>query len=376
MDNEAEKLMAKATARVVIDEPFFASILLRQNRMEDTSCDTAWVDGESLGYNPDFIKSLDPSELKGLLLHEVMHLVYMHHLRRGDREHRQWNVAGDHVINLGLHEGGYILPNGGLMDPQYKDMYTEEVYGKLPPCPPGGNGNGKMPGWGEVRDKKAKGKKLTGAALKDAINQTKVLINQAHNAAKARGNVPAGVDRMVKDMNDSKLPWRQILSRFVGEKAKNDYSWSYPNRRYLPQGIILPGLDSEGFGKIILANDTSASISEKQLKEIASEAVGCLAMYDEEGIDVKLTCLWCDTKVHVQYIGVGDTPVPQGGGGTDFVPVFDWIDENEVKPQALIYCTDGHCHSFPDKPAYDVLWGVIGKHDFKPPFGEVMHVQD
>ncbi len=377
VNKSAEKAVDAMVSRVVFDEPFFAVLLMRQKRILDRACKTAWVDGTSLGYNPDFIMSLDRDELKGLLLHEVGHLMHLHHLRRGDRCPKGWNIAGDYVINKELKDSGYKLPEGGLISDDYDGMATEEVYTKMPTPPPGFGPDDE--GIGGVRDQKNPDSTTMTKHQKQVAEQDmKVTINQAYEAAKRQGNLPAGVERLVDDMNDPKLPWREILSRFIGEKAKNDTSWAVPNRRYLPQDIVLPGPDGYTFGKVVLANDTSCSISSELLVQIASEAMGCVSMYDDEGLDVTLPCLWCDTSVTQQDLRAGDVPEPVGGGGTRFSPVFEHIEENSLNPKALIYTTDGYCDDFPkEEPDYPVLWGIIGDNkSFAPPFGEVMYVRE
>lgn len=311
IDREAEVLVNKMISRIAFDEPFFSVILSKQIRVQDPTCKTMWVDGMRLGYNPDFVKELDRDELKGVLIHEVMHLVHLHHLRRGNRHPFKWNVAGDFVINWSLVKpsdprNSYKLPEGCLLDAQYEGMSTDQVYSTLPEFPPGGNGNGDGDGdgdgrpnpLGEVRDQKnGDGTAMSEHEKKVAGHEMKVTVNQAYDAAKRQGNCPAGIERLVEDMNDPKLPWKEILSRFTGEKAKTDLSWSVPNRRWLQQNIILPGPDGETFGKPVMVCDTSCSIDSKMLQEVVSEMMGCLSMFDEEGMDVTLTCMSCDTKV-------------------------------------------------------------------------------
>ena len=380
VDKSAKDRVDNMVSRICFDEPFFAVILMSQVRRLDRTCSTAWVDGTTLGYNPDFIESLDRDELKGLLLHEVGHLMHLHHLRRGGRDPKGWNIAGDYVINKELKDSGYKLPKGGLISDAYDGMATEDVYATLPKEPDGGGYSDSGRELGDVRDQKTpSGTPMSDSENQEAQKDMQVKINQAYEAAKRAGNVPAGVERLVKELNDPKLPWREVLARWIGEKSKNDYSWSVPNRRYLPQDIVMPGPDGFTFGKVALACDTSASIDQDMLRDIASEALGCLSMYAEEGLEVTLPCLWCDTEVTYQELADGDVPKPEGGGGTHFTPVFEYIEEHDIKPKALIYITDGYCDDFPSvEPDYDVLWGIVGGNDgFNPPFNwEVMHVRE
>ena len=374
----SKKQIEKAYTRLIIDHAFFATILLKQERVEDTVNPTMWVDGKRLGYNPDFVMERTFDELVGVLAHEVMHLVFKHHLRRGDRHPKKWNMACDYVINNSLvDDWGFILPKGALINSAYSGKSADEVYSMLPD-PPDGDGDGYGDGgWGEVKDQPgSNGKAMSRDERDKAEAEMKVDINQAYNACKSQGNLPAGIKRMVEEMNDPKLPWREILSRFLGERAKVDYSLTKPNKRFAHMDVIMPGLDGETFGKVVLACDTSCSIDEGMLKEVCSEVLECLNQYDDEGVDVTLTVLWCDTKVYPEEVGIGGNPNPQGGGGTDFAPVFEYIAENNVQAKAVIYITDGECDSFGEQPGIDVIWGITsdGRKDFSPPFGEVMHI--
>ena len=136
MQMTAENKVRKARTQLVLDEPFFGSLALKLKILEDQSCSTAWVDGTTLGYNPDFVNNLPYKHLVGLIAHEVMHCVGCHHARRGDRDHGRWNEAADHAINQILHDAGFELPEGGLMDDQYKGMDADSIYNMMPTPPP------------------------------------------------------------------------------------------------------------------------------------------------------------------------------------------------------------------------------------------------
>jgi len=63
---------------------------------------------------------------------------------------------------------------------------------------------------------------------------------------------------------------------------------------------------------------------------------------------------------------------PRGGGGTDFRPVFAWVDENHIQPVCLIYLTDLCCYSYPEPPDYPVLWVTDSRRT--APFGETVRI--
>jgi predicted metal-dependent peptidase len=188
------------------------------------------------------------------------------------------------------------------------------------------------------------------------------------------GNLPGGVQRLVQEILYPPLNWRELLRHFVEESARKDYSWMCPSRRYLHQGLCLPGLYSKDLGHIVIAVDTSGSIDTDALSRFATEVSAILEVYDTV-IDV----LCCDTKIqdHRQF-DRQDLPLniePKGGGGTSFIPVFEWVEAQNLVPCCLIYLTDLECSRFPiNAPGYPVLWVQTGNGGYPVPFGEVIRM--
>jgi predicted metal-dependent peptidase len=388
--------MIKARAGLILDQPFFGSLALRLFMKEDKTCKTAWTDGEYLGYNPEFIKSLTMDQTKGLICHEVMHLAVLHHLRRGDRDKKKWNQAGDYAINQTLVDAKFVLPDDGLLNPAYNGMTAEHIYSLLPDtessqggkgtgssCETSGNNknngsgddnNSDPGGCGEVRDAKGdNGQPASAAELTQKEEEWRVAVSQAAQQAKAMGNLPAELDRLIGEILEPKVDWREVLRRFVEINAKNDYSWMHPNNRYIYSGVYLPSLKSEKLPPIVISVDTSGSIRVEELNQFASEVNAIL-----EDFNTSCTVLYCDTKVsRIEEFDSDNLPVklnPKGGGGTDFRHPFLYIDENNLSLSCMVYLTDGVCSRFPEQPPYPVLWAIIGKSDFTPPFGEVVKI--
>jgi predicted metal-dependent peptidase len=195
-----------------------------------------------------------------------------------------------------------------------------------------------------------------------------VAVAQAQQVAQQRGQLPAGLARLVEEMLQPRVDWRDVLREFLSRHARNDYSWSPPNRRFVHQGLYLPGLRSEELGDIVLAVDTSGSIGPGELARFAAEAEGIL-----ESFDCTLTILYHDTEVQrVQHWTSNDGPLvlePVGGGGTSHCCVFDWI-EGEGMQTACVVCLTDLYTEFPDlMPAVPVLWAVVGGNPSQPPFG-------
>jgi predicted metal-dependent peptidase len=363
-----ELALDRAYVVLVCAHPFFATILLRLKRVEDTTAPTMWTDGKSLGYNPDFVLKLSRDELVGVLAHEVLHVAGLHPFRRGARKPRAWNIACDAVVNHIVQESSLKLPSGCI--PAVAGKSAEECYVDSPEDGKGGNDPG---GCGEVRDPtNGNGDAMTEAELDQATQEAKVLVQQAVNAAKRAGKFPAGLKRFADEAMEPRVPWREILARFIDGQAKNDYSWGRPNRRYLSAGILLPSLWSPGYGKIMFGCDTSGSIDQGQLKEICSEVLGCLELYTERGESPELTVAWFDHAVYPQTVNDADELEPKGGGGTSFAVVFDYMREAGEQPKAVVMVTDGYCSDFGEAPECPVLWVLTQQNrGFVPPFGEL-----
>ncbi len=382
-DIKASDKLSKARAGLILQSPFYASIALRLPLVADPSCQTAWTDGVSLGYNPAFIDGLTIDQCKGLLVHEVLHVANMHHLRRGARELELWNVSTDLAVNPIARSAGYNLPDGLLEDPQFADCSAESIYGVLSNQPgkdqgqEQGQGDDQGDGQGQGQDPASSGNMAPGEVRdlpagmdKDqAAQDTKVMVQQAAAMAKKMGSLPGDLARMVDQIVNPVLPWREVLQRFLTEHAKDDYTWTRPNKRFLHQGLYLPSLDNPALGDLVLMVDTSCSIDDAALARMVSEFDGILAAYE-----TTLHVVYVDTQVQgSEVITRYDRPdklSAPGGGGTNFRPGFDWIEEQGIEPAAIVYFTDGECNRFPDPVDKPLLWVLTQEdRDFNPPCG-------
>jgi predicted metal-dependent peptidase len=190
-------------------------------------------------------------------------------------------------------------------------------------------------------------------------------------SAKACGHEPANVDRPLSDSRETRQDWRTILRDFIAARTPSDYRWSPPNRRYVASGLYLPSVDRTGLGTIVIAVDTSGSIGDEELEQFAGEISAIADEAQPEAIHV----VYCDAAVQSsQQFGPSEAIHldPKGGGGTDFRPVFEWVEENGIAPVCLIYLTDLCCHSYPPIPEYPVLWVTDSRRT--APFGETVRI--
>lgn len=384
-DEEVKLRVSKARAFLLLDHPFFATLLLHMTPMRVDgkpgyeSIKTMATDGQRLFYDANFVMSLDLQELVGVLAHEAMHPAMAHHLRRSEREPRKWNVAADYAINPIILDSGLKLPKDALVDAKYKGMMAEEIYNLLPVSKSGGKGDNQDPGGcGGVMDATGKnGKALTKAEADEMVAEAKANLAQAAAMAKARGKLPAGVEALVDEMLNPQVQWTDVLRMFVARLIKTDTTWSTPSRRFAHQGIIIPGPLKEGTGEIVIGVDTSGSIycDPTALSQFLGEINSILEDVKPERIHL----VYCDAAVAgVATFEQGDTigPAsfkPKGGGGTCFEPVFDWARENAT-PMAIVYLTD-LMGSFPKGCDVPTIWVCANNEGGTAPFGDVIHVK-
>ncbi len=377
----AAKAVSGARARFVLGRDarsaFFACLALRLKPVPSWDVPTMATDGRSLEYNPSFVAGLAADELLGVVAHEAMHCALGHHARRGARDLSRWNVACDLAVNGILVGAGFSLPETRLMagEGAYSGLppgkAAEAYYGLLPQPPedqpddgdqdPGGCGAVKDPGSGSP------------AETADQQASWDAAVAQAERAAAARGELPAGLARSVADVLHPPADWRSVLREFVASTARSDYSWSRPNRRFIAQGLYLPGLRSEELGEVVVAVDTSGSVGAAELAVFGGELDALLGAFD-----CTATIVYHDSAVtHVQEWAPADGPLvlePKGGGGTSHVPVFEWLDREGKEPACVVCLTDLETE-FPDRaPAVPVLWGVVGGNTSTPPFGRAVPV--
>jgi len=198
-----------------------------------------------------------------------------------------------------------------------------------------------------------------------------IAADQAIRSAKACGHEPNHIDRPLADNRQSKQDWRSVLRDFVTARTPSDYRWNPPNRRFVASGLYLPSVARTGLGTIVIGVDTSGSIGDKELEQFAGEISSICDEAQPECVHV----VYCDAAVQgVQEFGPSE-PIqlqPKGGGGTDFRPVFNWVEENGIDPACLIYLTDLFCHSYPNPPEYPVLWVTDSRRN--APFGETVQI--
>ena len=386
----------KARTTLLLDHPFFGTLLFRLKGRETHSVQTMATDGVSLFYNPDFVATLPAAELCGVLAHEVLHPALQHHVRRGNRSPVRWNKACDFAINPLVVDAGLSLPKDILLEDRFRGMSAERIYNLLAEEEDGGGQQSEdgedsesttsndvegkddednVPdapvtpgGIGQVLDAPA-AEEADGKTGDEQARDWQIAVEQAETLSKLAGKVPAGLDRSLEGAEEARVDWRELLRRSWSQTGVADYSWLRPSRRHIWQGLYLPGVIREGVGEVVIAVDCSGSVSARQLSLFEAEIQSILEGQRPELVRV----LYFDTLVHKVDVFQAGQPIklaPVGGGGTDFRPCFDWIEENAVRPDMVVFLTDLYGTVPNERPAYDVIWASTGARE--APFGRLV----
>lgn len=405
--NERDRLVA-ARAALLLGEPLFGIIVSRLKLTDVPWIMTAGTDGKRFCYNPAYIAALSDDEITGLWVHEAFHIMDGHLWRfvKGMDQHTA-NLAMDYAIDPLGKKYRFTIPNE-TVNPEWHGWAWEQIYealiqeqqkqqkqggqgkpGKQGQCK--GNGQGK----GKDGDKDGNGSGAPKGAptqmpAKDFLmlpeeteqlkSEWKQVISAAAQIAKMRGKLPGDLELLVGDLLAPKVAWRSLLHRFAQAVAKSDFTWKRPSMRYMPLGCYLPSLHSEQMPPIVIGWDTSGSMNSPTIRaQIGGEVQSII---DEVRPEITHCVYFDDGVQRVQEFDPYDVikPMPKGGGGTSFIPVFDWIEEQGIEPACLIMVTD--CYGdYPDAaPSYPVLWACTTKPSqlghYTPPFGELVYIDE
>jgi len=364
--------LAKAKTALVLEHPFVGTIALNMPFILTREVPTAATNGKYVKFNPDFIAPLTDEELKFLVAHECFHPMLEHNYRRGERQGRRWNMAGDYVINkLLTDEKIGRMPKQGLLNDQIYQAgggTSDGIYNILPEQDEDGGYGGNGDPFDNCED-------APGSPAEKAQQQAemKVKVAQAAQAAKMMGQLSANMQRLVDEVLQPKVDWRDVLQRFLVKCKDDTRTFARFNRRFISQGLYLPSVTGEKMGEVCFAVDCSGSIDQRTINQFAAE----IAKVKDDLCPERIHVLYFDSEVsHVESYGSDDTLdiKPHGGGGTDFAPVFAKIIELGIDPVAIVFLTDLCCSSFGDQPDAPVLW--VSTDRGTAPFGEVVEMGD
>ena len=394
-------LMQKALTQLLVRHVFFATLALKLAIIESEKTQTMATDGKAIYYNPTWIATLAMIEILSTIAHEIMHVALGHHLRREGRDRDLWNQACDYAVNRILIKSKvFRLPEGALFDERFEGKTEEVIYNILkaeqdekpedkPEDSPedsqgdsddqaGAGEESPQPLIGEVWDATDdEGKPLDEGGKANA--QLEVVSNLAE-AQQAENTMGLGeTDPIVKqlvDVNQAKdVSWYDQLAHLADETIEINKSYNTPDRRLLHTGLILAGSYEEPDFNLVIAWDSSGSLTDLLSSQFQSHINSIVLALDPTSV----TVLYCDTRVRgSQTFERGDEIIlkPKGGGGTRFDPIFSHIEDEDLQPDFVIYFTDGEGTVTCDEPDYPVVWATTKKiPDFtQTEFGESVSI--
>ena len=376
-----------ARVGLLLRHPFFGNMATRLKIQEGwPELTTAATDGRSIFYNREFFTKMTVKQVEFVIAHEIMHNVFDHMGRREGRNPKIFNIAADYCVNGQLVRdriGDHNVPDIKIFhDTKYYGMGAEEIYDKIYEE----EDQKSLDALGQLLDDHVdwgeKGKDGQPQYTKDELKQIRDEIREATmQAAQAAGagNVPASVQRMIKELTEPKMNWREILRQQIQSTIKNDYSFMRPNRKGWHMNAILPGTQYDETIDICVSIDMSGSIGDEQAKDFLTEIKGIMQEYKDFKIKV-----WCfDTKVYNEkdYSGYDmdefDQYEPMGGGGTEFDANWEYMKENDIQPKKFIMFTDGYpWGSWGDENYCDTVFIIHGNNTIVPPFGEYAYYEE
>jgi predicted metal-dependent peptidase len=388
LDRVVREKLISARVGLLLKASFFGNLATRLKLVNaDEWCPTAATDGRNFYYNTRFIEMLRPKEIEFLFGHEVLHCVYDHFGRRGDRDPQLWNIANDYCVNGDLvkhNVGEKITSVPCLYDRKYDGMSSEEVYDQLyekadkidigslldqmidEHLDGDGEGDGDEDGEGKGRPKLTAEEKQ---AIKDEIKEAMLAAAATVDGA---GNLPAGVKRLIQQLTEPQMNWRELLRMNLESTIKADYTWMRASRKGWHMDAVMPGQKPDEMIDIAVMLDASGSISPDMLRDFLSEIQGIMDSFPSYKIHVVTFDTECYNPAQYDSDNL-DSMIDyevSGGGGTDFDCIFTYLKDQEITPRRLIVFTDGYPFgSWGDAEYCDTTWILHGTTTIVPPWG-------
>jgi len=383
-DSVNNKLVAART-RLILENPFIGTLVLRLplESVDAQWCKTIATDARKIFYNPLYVAQLDIDQTQYVLAHEALHCALSHFARRHHRDKHRWDIACDFAINPMLINQGLKPPPEILLDIGFDGMTAEEIYPSIEEnCDDSPldqhvydhqdkasksstnahtQSQTDLQGQGGRHTDVSQPPPLTTSQRNNLDTQWQQRLAAAAQIARQAGKLHGAMARMVEHYLQPQISWRNLLAQYVSSSSRDDYNYSRPSSRR-GDPIIYPGLRSEIIN-IVVALDTSGSISDDEVREFISE-IDAIKAY----IRARIVFHVCDSMLAPDGPWIfepwDELVLPEnisGGGGTDFNPVFEWVDQQDMTPDLLVYFTDG-LGEFPlVQPNYTVIWLVKGK---------------
>jgi len=388
--------LTKAKAKLMLEHPYFGTVASSLALEKNNEILTFTSDGLTMRYNSEYLDRLSVEEVEFVMANGAMHAVLKHHERLNGRTKWLWQTATDYVVNAMLVKNGMQLPEYAYFEEKFDGLYVEEVYEMLRAEMMDNSDHSMEQETQQVTDSDETGvenlhmqkehspdnnaketleeqdaneqEESPSLEAEELTEEMKERLEQIFQKSKRQGNLPKDLEIVVPEYFSHKVDWREFLYGHIATHAKTSYAFTPPNMKFLYRGIYLPSMSSDLL-RVVVAVDTSGSVDEALLATFLAEVNSIMQQYPNYEIEL----ITADAKIHSAKTFLPGEPLVykvSGGGGTDFRPVFEYIDMYLDYPTLLLYFTDGD-GTYPKKEAaYDVLW--VMPEEKEVPFGEMV----
>lgn len=365
--------ISHAKSKLLIEYPLFGTIASKLETVVNDDIEAFKSNGITLEYNSDFLASLESAELEFVLANGAMHAALKYQNRKQNRSGWLWQMACDYAINDMLVQNGMSRPYQAPYSKRFAGLYAEEIYAELKADILRDELEYEADNEEDVeqkRDQERQERESSQAAQREEELLKEELFSEFAEAIlegeAAQNALPEGIERFFKIGHASQIDWREELKAAIDAHFKNDFTLLPPSKKLLYEGIYLPSNISQTF-RLVIAIDSSGSIDDALLGEFLSEVNFLMSFIAHYQIEL----IVCDEKIrsHTTFYS-GDILAceVQGGGATDFRPVFEFIEREFDDVRLLLYFTDLDGVFPTEPPSYEVKW-VINSHAKEPPFG-------
>lgn len=391
VDEEARQRIRDARVKLIIASGFFGRISMSLRLVNaDSWCGTAATDGRNFYYNSRFVMKLTIPEVLFLVGHEILHVIYDHMDRRGTRNPVGWNIAADYAINDILKRrkiGDFITTVPCLWDSKFEKMPAEEIYeilkkesedflNQLSDMILDDHMEDQYDGEGKNQKNKDGQESRPAPMSSEERERLRNDIRQQIIAAAAQSessDVPDDIARMIDELTNPKMNWRDLVAVDMTSHIKSDYSYRRPSRRAHHLSVVLPAAVPGEEVDIAIAVDASGSVDNETFKQFMSEIRGIMSSFT--GYNLHVFCFHTSVVNPMDFtsenlLQIEDYELPDTGG-TDFDCIFDYLKERGKPVKQLVILTDGECSTWGDPMFTDTTWVLDNpSQSIVPPFGK------
>jgi len=367
--------ISQAKAKLLVEYPYFGTLASKLELVVNDDIESFKSNGIKLEYREEYLCELELSEIEFILANGAMHSVLAYERRKKSRSGWLWQMATDIAINDMLLQNGMDMPYGAQYKERFSGMYAEEIYAELKDDILREDEDLEYEADSSDDVEKKEQEQSSQETLQEEILAEQLLAEEAISLLESKmqmGEAPESIERFFTLGKVSKVDWREALREAIDRYFLDDYVMMPPSKKLLYEGIYLPSNSSQTF-RLVIAVDSSGSVDEELLDSFLSEVNFIM----EQTQNYIIELLVCDDMIHSHrsfYSGEMLVVDLKGGGGTDFRPVFEFIEKNLDNVKLLLYFTDLEGISPKEIPTYNVRWVVPKEKEI--PFGELIVLKD